>query len=319
MTRFSGSFAPIAVSTRSDFEESLYHGAGVAIDEAGVVTAGVGRRDLIVYARSSLKPLQAHAMVILGLELPDSLLAISCASHDGSPAHMDAVREILKLYNLNESDLQNTPDLPYGDQERASSYAASDAPSAIQQNCSGKHAAMLATCQVNGWPTSDYLSSDHPLQEAIVSAIGDAGCTVHHVGIDGCGAPTFAVSLRELAAAFAALASGRSAVALAMADHPDLVGGPTRDISRWMRAMPGLMVKEGADGVLAAALPDGRAAAFKIAGGSDLARQAVTVEALREMRLDVDHDAPDTVAQVVVPVLGHGHEVGGLRALPWSR
>jgi L-asparaginase II len=188
----------------------------------------------------------------------------------------------------------------------------------LQQNCSGKHAAMLATCVVNGWPTEGYLDHDHPLQVAITSAFEASGAMVHHVGIDGCGAPTHAISLRHLAVAFGALAAPDSVVAKAMTTSPVMVGGPDRDVTWWMQAVPTLVAKEGASGVMAIGLGDGRAAAFKIADGSDLARRAVTPEALRALGIDIDTLAPDVVTRAAVPVLGHGREVGVLGALQWS-
>ena len=162
---------PIAVATRSGMDESVHHGAGVALDRDGAVVAAVGDPELVVYPRSCLKPLQAHAMVGIGLELTDAQLAVACASHDGSPMHLDAVRSILARYGLDEADLANTPARPAGAAARAAARAAGVEPSPLQQNCSGKHAAMLATCRVNGWPTDGYLDRDHPLQAAITVGI----------------------------------------------------------------------------------------------------------------------------------------------------
>ncbi len=319
MTRFDGSFEPIAVTTRSGLEESLHHGAGAAIDAAGELVARVGDPDLVIYPRSSLKPLQASAMVDLGLDLPENLLAVVCASHDGAPMHLDAVHQILDQFDLNESNLGNAPARPLGNVARAEARVAGIEPSSLQQNCSGKHAGMLATCRINGWPLSNYLDDDHPLQRAITAAIGDFGCTVNHIGIDGCGAPTHALELRALAGAFGAIASSESSVARAMMSHPELVGGPTRDVTVWMQAIPGLMVKDGADGVMAAALSDGRACAYKVADGSAAARQATIIEALKAMDVDLDQVEAATIDQLEVPVRGGGHSVGTLRPLVWSR
>jgi L-asparaginase II len=318
VTRFDGGVEPIAVATRSGLEESVHHGAGIGVDGAGAELATLGDADLVVYPRSCLKPMQADAMVRLGLELPDELLAVACASHDGSPLHLDAVRSILARHGLGEGDLANTAARPYGSAARSLARRAGVEPSPLQQNCSGKHAAMLATCVVNGWATNGYLEPDHPLQRAITAAFEERGATVHHVGVDGCGAPTHALSLRDLAAAFGALAASDSVVGQAMSTNPIMVGGPERDVTLWMQALPTLVAKEGASGVMAVGFGDGRAAAFKIADGSDLARRAVTPEALRAIGIDVDRVAPEVVDRVAVPVLGHGREVGVLRALQWS-
>lgn len=310
MTRFDDAFAPIAVATRSGFDESLHHGAGAALAADGSLIAHVGDPHLVVYPRSCLKPMQAHAMVGLGLELPDDLLAVACASHAGTPMHLDAVRAILARYGLDDSQLRNTPAPALSDPNSR--------PSSLRQNCSGKHAAMLATCVANGWPTENYLEVEHPLQVAIASAFGDLGCVVHHIGVDGCGAPTHALALDELAGAFARLASTDAPVARSMRANPVIVGGAEFDDTLWMRAVPGLMAKEGAAGMMVMAMTDGRAAAFKIADGSGLARQVVIAEALRVLGVDVDAAPASARDRAVVPVLGHGREVGRIEPLEWT-
>lgn len=310
MTRFAGAFEPVAVAVRSGLEESLHHGAGAALAVDGSLLASVGDSGLVVYPRSCLKPMQAHAMVALGLDLPDDLLAVACASHDGTTMHLDAVRSILASHGLDESALQNTPDSALSDH--------TSEPSSLRQNCSGKHAAMLATCVVNDWPTLTYLDVDHPLQRAIIDTMRDLGCTVHHVGVDGCGAPTHALALDEVAGAFARLNSTDASVARAMRAHPVMVGGVDSDDSLWMQAVPGLMAKVGAAGMMAMSLADGRAVAFKIADGSGVARQVVIPIALRLLGVDTEHAAPSARDRGIVAVLGHGREVGRIEPLPWT-
>ena len=317
MTRFDGAVAPIAIATRSGMDESIHHGAGVALGRDGAAVAAVGDPELGVYPRSCLKPLQAHAMIGIGLVLTDAQLAVACASHDGSPMHLDAVRSILARYGLDESDLANTPARPRDASARAEARSSGIEPSPLQQNCSGKHAAMLAACRVNGWPTDGYLDRDHPVQAAITAGIRSLGPVVEHIGVDGCGAPTHAFSLRELAAAFAMVAGPDSVVARAMISHPELVGGPARDVTLWMQTLPTLVAKEGAAGVMAAAFADGRAVAYKVADGSDAARQAIVPAALEAVGVDVAAMAPTTLERVAVPVLGHGEPVGHLEAVEW--
>lgn len=309
MTFLDDAFAAIAVATRSGFDESLHHGAAVAVTTVGAVTAAVGDPATVVYPRSCLKPLQADAMIELGLQLPDGLLAVACASHDGAAVHLDSVRSILATVQLDESALQNTPSPSLCDPHGA--------VSSVRQNCSGKHAAMLATCVVNGWSTATYLDEAHPLQQAITTHLASLGCPVHHVGVDGCGAPTHAIALDDLARAYGRLAATGTAAARAMRAHPLLVAGEDRDVTGWMEAVPGLLAKEGAAGVMALALPDGRAAAFKIADGSDMARRAVVPEALRALGVDVDRTAGPTLERFAVPVLGHGRPVGSIEPLEW--
>lgn len=308
MTRFDRGVAPLAVATRSGYEESVHHGAAVALGVDGSVTAAIGDPTLPVYPRSCLKPLQAGAMVALGLVLPDDQLAVACASHDGTAPHLDAVRAILDGHGLTVDHLHNTPARPYGNP------CAPGEPSSLAQNCSGKHAAMLATCVVNGWPTDSYLEAEHPLQRAITAWMTERGWRVLHVGVDGCGAPTHVLALDDLARSFAVIAAPGSAVGRVMSAHPVLVGGVDRDVSVVMAAVPGLVAKDGAAGMMAFGLPDGRSAAFKVADGSDAARRAVTAQALRELGVDLDEAV---VARLRVPVLGHGREVGHIEPRGW--
>jgi L-asparaginase II len=310
-----GRTAPIAVAVRSGFDESVHHGLAVAVDRGGRTTSCVGDPDAEIYPRSSLKPLQATAMVELGLELPPEPLALACASHDGAAPHLDAVRRILERFGLHEADLQNTPSRPLDAAARNAARAAGVAPSPLQQNCSGKHAAMLATCRINGWPVASYLDPQHPLQEAITASIVRMAGSVGHVGVDGCGAPTHVLPLRALVLALAGVARDELPAVQAMRAHPELVGGDRRDVTIAMRAVPGLVMKDGAEGVMVAAMPDGRAVGVKVAGGSASGRQALTVRALSEIGIELPYE---TAVELTVPVLGHGEPVGEVRALEWT-
>ncbi len=314
----AASLAPLAVSTRNDIIESLHHGLGVALAADGSVAASIGDIDALIYPRSSLKPFQAAAMTDVGLDLPDHLLALAAASHSGEQRHLDGAIEILERHGLGIGALQNSPARPYGAAARAVARSAGIGPSALQQNCSGKHAAMLATCVVNGWPTESYLDTTHPLQQQISSTIEVLGAAVEHVGVDGCGAPTHLLSLIGTARAIRQIAVSGSPVGRAMNAHPLMAGGTGRDVSDWMSAVPGLVAKEGAQGVMVLALPDGRAAAFKVADGSDAVRQAVTLQALRHLDVDVDGEFTELRDRFRVPVLGHGLIVGDVVPNVWD-
>ena len=314
-------YDPVAEVWRGDFLESEHQGAVVALDADARPVLTVGAPDVSAYPRSSNKPIQATAMLRAGLDLDGALLALASASHSGEAYHLDGVRRILAGAGLTEADLQNTPGLPLSADALAAHYAAGHGPQRITMNCSGKHAAMLATCVAAGWPTETYLDPEHPLQRAIRRTLEDlAGEPVAAIGVDGCGAPLFAVSLTGLARAFGRIATAHSGtpegrVAAAMRAHPEYVGGTGRDVTDLMRLVPGLIAKDGAEGVYAAALPDGRAVALKIADGSSRARPAVMVAALR--RLDVDLTAVDArpveTSLATPPVLGHGEPVGAIR------
>jgi L-asparaginase II len=321
-TRFAtNSFAPIAVATRNGIDESLHHGAGVVIAPDGSIAVSIGDPELAIHPRSALKPFQASAMVGLGLDLPHRLLAVVVASHSGEQQHLDAVGEILDRFDLSVDDLRNTPDRPHGVTAKQVSITSGVDSSRPHQNCSGKHAGMLATCRVNGWAIDSYLDPEHPLQEAITNEIdrlsGRAGGAVIDIGVDGCGAPTHLMPLIDVARSLSTMFREGSAVVEAMAAAPALVGGTDRDVTLWMEAVPGLAAKEGAAGVMVLGLPDGSAAALKIADGSDLARQAVTVELLRMLGIDVDGGLSCVRDRVAVQMRGHGTPVGSLEPLAW--
>ena len=183
-------------------------------------------------------------------------------------------------------------------------------------NCSGKHAAMLATCVLNSWPTESYLDPDHPLQLALRGTVAElTGDEVAATGVDGCGAPLFAVTLTGVARAFRALVlaepgSAERRVADAMRAHPEWTAGTRREEYRLMAAVPGLLVKGGAEGVDAFALADGRAGAIKIDDGGARARTPATAAVLRALGCE---DVPDELA--TGPVLGGGGVVGEVRAV----
>jgi L-asparaginase II len=187
--------------------------------------------------------------------------------------------------------------------------------SSIAADCSGKHAAMLVTCAVNGWNVGDYLTPEHPLQVAIHDTIEElAGEPVGPPGVDGCGAPLFAMTLTGLARTFRALALGppdsaERQIVEAIRAHPQWTSGTLRDEARLIRSVPNLFAKAGAEGVYAAALDDGRAVAVKIADGSPRARPVVMAAALR--RLGVDYPVLDDLTHPAV--LGGGQPVGEIR------
>jgi len=315
------SFAPIAVARRSGFDESVHTGAGVVVDADGRVVASIGDPHLPVYLRSSLKAFQAAAMVDAGLDLPSELLALVCASHSGESFHLEGVLTILASAGLGAEALGNAATLPYGEAARNEVLAGGGAASSLFQNCSGKHAGMLATCVANGWPTGDYLAVDHPLQRTICDWIEASGAAVHHVGVDGCGAPTHALALREGADLFRSMALAASPVLDAMATHPEFVGGSGRDVTDWMVAVPGLVAKDGAAGVQALVLTDGDhrgwAAMYKVADGSSEARSAVIPAALAAMGVDVERATAGS-SLGTVPVLGGGSTVGTIDPVAWT-
>jgi L-asparaginase II len=305
----------VAEVVRSGFTESRHRGAvaGLAADGTQVISAG--NTAVPSFPRSANKPLQAAAMLRCGLELDGELLALAAASHSGEDFHVDGVRKILSGAGLTEDDLRCPPSWPLEPETAQRLIARGEGPSRIRMNCSGKHAAMLATCVLNGWPAAGYLDPEHPLQQVIRRTVEElAGQQVAAVGVDGCGAPLFALTLAGLARAFRALVlaapgTPERRVADAMRAHPAWTSGTSRDERRLMDAVPGLLVKGGAEGFDAFALADGRAGAVKIDDGAHRGRTPVTVAALRQLGVTV----PEELA--TVPVIGGEAQVGVIRAI----
>jgi L-asparaginase II len=296
---------PLVDVIRSGVVESVHSGHVVIVDGPDVIELGEPGQPL--FPRSSNKPLQAVGMRRLGLDVSPARLALGAASHSGEPEHVEGVAAMLAAGGFTEDDLGCPPAWPLDDASRTDA----DRPRRITMNCSGKHAAMLLTCRANGWPSKGYLAPDHPLQVALRGTVEDlTGAPVAAVGVDGCGAPLFALSLIGLARAFARLATAATGperdVAEAMRAHPSLVAGTGRAATRLMTDIPGLIAKDGAEGVFAAALPSGSAVAVKIDDGAQRAAERVVVAALARI------GAQDREL-AIAPVLGGGEPVGVIR------
>jgi L-asparaginase II len=277
---------PLVQLRRAGIVEGVHHGSVVVLAPDGSVVFEAGDVRAAMYPRSAVKPLQAVALVRLGLPVPSDLLALAAASHSGEPFHLAGVRRILASCGLTEDDLGNPPERPTDPVERDAWVAAGRPARRLAHNCSGKHAAMLHVATQQGWSIADYLDPAHPLQREIAATIEDlTGDRIAHTARDGCGAPLFAVSLRGLARAAGRIAeapagSAEHRVAAAMRQHPEMVAGTRRDVAGMMRAVPGLLAKDGFEAVQVAALADGTALAVKIADGADRARLPITVAAL---------------------------------------
>ncbi|MCX4878713.1 asparaginase [Streptomyces sp. NBC_00847] len=307
--------APVAHLIRGGVVEGIHYGSVVVLGPDGHVQLQLGDIEAAFYPRSALKPVQAVAMVRAGLPLDGELLSLTAASHSGEERHLAGTRKILELAGLTEEHLRNVTDMPFDQAVRDEWIRAGRSPSRIAQNCSGKHAAMLYTCKLNGWSLDDYLDPGHPLQQAIAEIVEDlTGQRIAQVTVDGCGAPLFSVSLHGLARAAARITTApagtpEARVADAMREHAEMASGSGRDVAALMRAVPGLLAKDGFEGVQVAALPDGRAVAVKIADGANRARVPVAAAALARAGVD----PALLTAFEGEALLGGGSEVGRVR------
>lgn len=312
----------VAEIVRSGFVEGHHYGSVVALAADGSVDWSLGDVRSAILPRSCNKPLQAVAMLDAGLRLDGELLALASASHSGEDFHLDGVRRILAGAGLGEEALQTPADYPLDEQAREQLLRSGGGRSPIAMNCSGKHAAMLATCVGNRWDTATYLAADHPLQVAIARTFAElTGERVEVVAIDGCGAPLLSASLVGLARAFRSLAVATSGtswrVAEAIRSHPEFTSGSRRDEAALLRAVPGSIGKAGAESCYAVALADGRAVALKTDDGAPRVRPVLMAAALERMGVP---DEPGVDATAVrrtgeLLLLGGGRPVGEIRAV----
>ncbi|MEJ7635964.1 asparaginase [Aeromicrobium sp.] len=303
----------LAEIVRSGLVESRHRGVAVGVDPAGEVTWSIGDPGTVVFPRSSNKPIQALGMLRAGLPLDGRLLALASASHTAEAFHLEGIREILTLAGLDESALQTPPSYPLDPDVHNDYLRAGGVPAPICMDCSGKHAAMLLTCVANDWPTDSYLEFAHPLQQVITETFAeltDGPPSV--IGIDGCGAPLLATSLRQLARAVGRIVQsppGSQGARLvdAMTAHPAYVSGSRRPERALMQAFPGLVAKWGAESVYIVGSPDGSAFAVKIEDGAERPVYAVMGRMLELAGLN------HPVLRERPIILGGGKQVGEIR------
>jgi L-asparaginase II len=309
---------PVLVEVwRSGFLESVHRGALVVVGPDGGVLFAAGDVDRPVLPRSSNKPVQATALLAAGwAPRSGEELAIGAGSHSGEDGHRELAAAVLAAAGLGADDLGCPPALPSHEPTRARWLADGREPERLAMNCSGKHAAMLAACVAAGWPTAGYLDPGHPLQQAVAARLGEAaGTPVAAVVVDGCGAPQHALPLTGLARGLASLveappeSAGRS-VADAMRAHPWFVAGTGREDTDLMRAVPGLLVKGGADGVHVAAVPGRGAVALKLDDGGDRGRTPALCAGLLRLGVPAEQLAP----WAELPVSGGDGVVGQVRS-----
>jgi L-asparaginase II len=282
--------AHLATVTRGTAREAVLRGHIAVVDAAGAVLASAGDAGAVTTARSCVKPLQAqpfvrHALDSVGASAEE--LAVACASHNGEPVHTETVVRLLRRCGLGADALSCGRQLPYDDASARRLLATGGQPGRIHNNCSGKHAGMLAACVVRGWPTAGYAAAAHPLQAEIREVMGgfaDLDLAATPSGIDGCGLPTHGLPLQVLARMFAAAAAdaGFARCQEAMAAHPYLVAGAGRfDTALLAAAGSSLTVKGGGAAVwVAVCRPAGPALAIKLEAGDSAAMPPVALAAL---------------------------------------
>ena len=256
------------VVERAGLLESAHRLHVAVVDSGGRLTASVGDAQRVVFCRSAAKPLQAVPLVDdkvadrFGLTTEE--LALCCASHNGEPEHQSLARSILSKAGLDESDLECGPHLPFDGAAAEALLRTGGSPTSIHNNCSGKHAGMLALAVAHGWPTRGYVRRDHPVQERMIAEVARwTNLQESEIGLgrDGCGVVSFAVPLARLAGAFARLGGAdgpAGAIVSAMCAHPFLVAGTGRfGTALGQAAGDRLFGKTGAEGVFAVGATDG--------------------------------------------------------------
>lgn len=306
---------PLVEVRRGAITESRHRGHITAVEPNGKIVAYTGAPETVTFLRSSAKPFQAVPLLVSGAAerfgFTDQEIALACASHNGEPIHIALAASMLRKIGLGLEALKCGAHEPYSQKAAAELRVKGEAPSVLHNNCSGKHAGMLAVAKHIGAPTENYHLAENPVQLAIGRVVEQfSGIALEDlaVGIDGCGVPVFGITVKAMALAFARLVSpppefdvgtrrACAQIVKVMTAYPELIGGTTDRLdTEIMRAGPGKIVsKVGAEGVYTAGIvpcekwPRGLGLALKIEDGDDhRARPTAVIEALRQ--LDVLHD-----------------------------
>lgn len=314
--------------------ESRHHVTFAVVDENGETRHRQGEIDRPVFPRSAVKPLQAIALVESGaaerFAVSDRELALASASHNGEDMHVEVVSAWLERLGLGVSDLECGAHPPAYAPSAQALASSGGSPSALHNNCSGKHAGMLTLARHMGVDHHGYVRPDHPVQRVISETVqAMTGLrTLPEPAIDGCSIPTFPTPLRDLAGGMArfakpdGLTESRAAACrklmAAMRAHPEMVAGTARPCTLIMQAVPDIMVKTGAEGVYAAALPrHGLGLALKVEDGAGRA-SSVALMAILEQLGAIDAEVLDRLRTVARPVLTNhaGTEVGHIAPAP---
>jgi L-asparaginase II len=327
--------SPVAVLVwRGERIESRHRAAFAVADAAGALVHGGGDLSEAVFPRSAVKPLQALPMLESGAADRFSLapleIALACASHGGEPAHVSAVAAWLARLGLGPDALECGAHPPSYAPAAEALARRGEPPSPLHNNCSGKHAGMLTLARHLGVPTAGYVEADHPVQQRIAVNLAEMAVAgpLPAPAIDGCSVPSFPLALPQLATAMARLAdpirlrpelaAACRRVQSAMRAHPDMVAGSGRACTAIMTALPEVLVKTGAEGVYAAALPSrGLGIALKVEDGAGRAA-SVALLALLDALGTLDEPARMALEEIARPKLRNhrGLLVGRIEPAP---
>lgn len=328
--------------TRGSITESRHRGHIVAIDPDGNIIGYAGAPETVTFLRSSAKPFQALPLLTSGaaerFDFTDREVALTCASHNGEPIHTEVAASMLSKIGLGPEALKCGIHEPYSVEVAGKLRLLGHQPNVLQNNCSGKHAGMLALALHLGASTEDYESVENPVQIAIgeaVSQFSNVAVTDMAVGIDGCAVPVFGITVKAMALAYARLVSPPATfdqatrdacarIVRVMSAYPELIGGTSDRLdTELMRSAPGRLIsKVGAEGVYTAGIlpceewPNGLGVAVKIEDGDDRrARPTVVIETLRQLRVLRDESLEAVSRYAFFPVKNRsGDVVGEVRA-----
>ena len=333
---------PLVEVRRGAMTESRHRGHIVVVEPDGNIVAYAGAPETVTFLRSSAKPFQALPLLTSGAAdrfgFTDREVALACASHNGEPIHTELAASMLEKIGLGPEALRCGIHEPYGLESAARLRANGESPNVLHNNCSGKHAGMLAVALHLGAPIDNYESPENPVQKAIadvVAQFSDILVTDMAVGIDGCAAPVFGITMKAMALAYARLVSPPASfddatraacerIVRVMSAYPELIGGTSERLdTEIMRASPGRLIsKVGAEGVYTAGIrpceewPKGLGLALKIEDGDDKrARPTVVIETLRQLGVLADESLEAVARYAFFPVLNRrGDTVGEIRA-----
>jgi len=329
---------PLVEVKRGSITESRHRGHIAVVDPEGNIIASLGAPENVTYLRSSAKPFQAMPLLISGAAerfgFNDREVALACGSHNGEPIHTELATSMLKKLGLGPEALHCGAHEPYGVEAALELRARGEVPNALHNNCSGKHVGMLAVALHLGAPVENYESPENPVQKAIaevMSQFSGVAVTDMAVGIDGCAAPVFGMTVKAMALSYARLVSPPASfdkktrdacerIVRVMNAYPELIGGTSDRLdTEIMRAAPRRLVsKVGAEGVYTAGIrpsdewPQGLGIAIKIEDGDDKrARPTVVIESLRQLGVLRDESLEAVARYAFFPVKNRPGDVVG--------